>query len=72
MEGKVYSAMPSGRETTIRLSVDGYLLTSVIFGDSDYSRNETLEINTKGKGILLFDKVSGKRISSGLLEILAD
>ncbi len=64
--------MPSGRKTTIRLSVDGYLLTSVIFGDSDYNKNETLDINTKGKGILLFDKVSGKRISSGLLEILAD
>ena len=72
LEGKVYSARPSGRETTIRLSVDGYLLTSVIFGDSDYNRNETLEINTKGNGILLFDKVSGKRISSGSLEIVSD
>ena len=65
----VYSAMPSGMETTIKLDVDGYLLTSVIFGDSDYKINETINISTIGNNILLFDKSNGEVVASGTLEL---
>lgn len=69
LNGEVYSAMPSGMETTIKINVDGYILTSVIFGSMNYQIGEKIEIGTKGNNILLFDKVSGELISSGTLEI---
>lgn len=69
LKGEVYSAMPSGMETTIKIAVDGYILTSVIFGAMDYTIGETIHIDTKSNNILLFDKVSGELISSGTLKI---
>lgn len=69
LPGEVYSAMPSGMETTIRINVDGYILTSVIFGSMDYKMNEKIEIDTRGNNILLFDKVSGDLIASGTLKL---
>jgi multiple sugar transport system ATP-binding protein len=65
LKGTVYSAMPSGMETTIKVAVNGYILTSVIFGAMDFKIDEDIEINFKGDNILLFDKVSGNLISSG-------
>ena len=69
LPGEVYSAMPSGMETTIKINVDGFILTSVIFGAMDYRIGEKIEIDTKGNNILLFDKVSGELIASGTLTL---
>lgn len=67
----VYGAMPTGMESTLKLSVqDTWLLTGVIFGNSAYRIGEKVRINLNGNRILLFDRQSGKRISEGRLEIL--
>ena len=65
----VYGAMPTGMETTLKLSVaDTWLLTGVIFGSNTFRIGEKVSINLNGNHILLFDRQSGRRISEGRLE----
>ncbi len=65
----VYGAMPTGMETTLKLSVaDTWLLTGVIFGSNTFRIGEKVCINLNGNHILLFDRQSGRRISEGRLE----
>ena len=67
LETEVYSAMPSGMETTVKLRVGEFLLTSVVFGGIDYKVNAKAKVNILGKEILLFDRRSQKLIASGQL-----
>ncbi len=64
---EVYSAMPSGMETTVKLRVNEFLLTSVVFGGVDYKVNAKANVKILSKEILLFDRKSQKLISSGEL-----
>lgn len=66
----IYGAMPTGMESTLKLRLGDYLLTSVIFGKTEYRIGEERSIRIHGKDILLFDRKSGRRIASGSLEIL--
>jgi ABC-type sugar transport system ATPase subunit len=67
----VYGAMPTGMETTLKLSVaDTWLLTGVIFGSNTFRIGEKVSINLNGNHILLFDRQSGRRISEGRLEFV--
>ncbi len=69
----VYGAMPTGMETTLKLSVaDTWLLTGVIFGSNTFRIGEKVSINLNGNHILLFDRQSGRRISEGRLEFVRD
>ncbi len=70
MDAIVYAAMPSGMETTIKMVINGYVITGVIFGASDYKINEHLRVTFKGNQILLFDKVSEKLICAGELTLI--
>lgn len=65
----VYSARPSGRETTIKRNINGFIVTGVIFGANDFKVNEHIKVGFKGNDILLFDKTSEKLISAGSLDI---
>jgi multiple sugar transport system ATP-binding protein len=67
LETEVYSAMPSGMETTVKLRVGEFIITSVVFGGVDYKVNAKARVNIIGKEILLFDKKSQKFIASGEL-----
>lgn len=67
MEATVYSVMPSGMETTMRLAIDGYLLTSVVFGKMRFKINETIHVDFASDNILLFDKKSEQCIAHGSL-----
>ena len=67
---KIYGAMPTGMESTLKLRVGEFLLTSVIFGNSIYLIGQDVNIDIKGKDILLFDRKSGKLITAGTLEIM--
>lgn len=69
LETEVYSAMPSGMETTVKLRVGEYIITSVVFGGVDYKVNAKARVNIESKGILLFDKKSQKLIASGELKL---
>ncbi len=69
IEGEIYSAMPTGMETTVRIRVGNLLLTGVIFGGITYSIGQKIRFDITGDGIMLFSRKSGRLISTGSLDI---
>ncbi|MBE5828723.1 MAG: ATP-binding cassette domain-containing protein [Butyrivibrio sp.] len=65
----IYGAMPTGMESTLKLRVGEFLLTSVIFGGVIYQIGQEEKVNINGNDILLFDRRSGKLICAGRLEL---
>jgi multiple sugar transport system ATP-binding protein len=70
IESEVYAALPSGMETTVKLRVGKYILTSVVFGGVDYKVNSKAKIDFIGREILLFDRKSQKLIAEGTIKII--
>ncbi len=69
LEGEIYSAMPTGMETTVRVKLGNYLLTGVVFGGVTYGIGEKVHVSLKDNGIMLFSRRSGKLIETGSLKI---
>ena len=69
IEAEVYSAMPTGMETTVRVRIGNYLLTGVVFGGVTYDIGQTVHVKFKSEGIMLFSRLSGKLISTGGLSV---
>ena len=67
VEGEIYGAMPTGMESTIKIRLDDFLLTGVVFGSTLFMIGSKVKLNIKDDDILLFDRASGKRIASGRL-----
>ena len=70
LEATVYSTLPSGMETTVKLDVNGTSLTAVVFGDVDYRVDSKVKISFT-KAAVLFDRETGKNIARGTLTLLA-
>ena len=68
-EATVYSTLPSGMETTVKLDVNGTSLTAVVFGDVDYPVDAKVKFAFH-KAAVIFDKESGKNIARGKLTLL--
>ena len=66
--GEIYGAMPTGMESTIKVSVDDFLLTGVVFGSTVFTIGEKVNINLSGDNIMLFDRKSGKLIAQGSIK----
>ena len=64
---EIYGAMPTGMESTLKLKVGEFLLTSVIFGGVLYRIGSEAKININGNDILLFDRKSGRMVAAGSL-----
>ena len=69
LESEIYNALPAGMETTVKLRIGKYILTSVIFGGVDYKIGAKAHIDIVGKEIALFDRKSQKLISLGRIKI---
>ncbi len=69
LEAKVYSAMPTGKETTVRLEVGNFLLTGDEFGAVDYSIGTDVKLGFRGNHIMLFDRQSQQLLCLGTLTI---
>jgi len=69
IEGEVFSAMPTGMETTVRIKVGNYLLTGVIFGGITYKIGEKIHLRFSGDGSTLFSRVNGRLVSTGKIEV---
>lgn len=65
IEGEIYSAMPTGMETTVRVKIGEYLITGVIFGGVTYQLGQKVKVDFDGDGIMLFSAQSGRFICSG-------
>ena len=70
LPGEIYGAMPTGMESTLKIRVGEFLLTSVAFGSSLFAIGSAVRLAFTGSGILLFDRKSGRRIACGRMEIL--
>ena len=69
VEGEIYSAMPTGMETTVRIRIGDYLLTGVVFGGVLYRIGEKVRIDFDGSGVVLFSRRNGRLISLGSVEL---
>ena len=70
LKGEIYGAMPTGMESTIKVYVNGFLLTGVVFGSSLFTIGEQHSISFTGHHIMLFDRQSGDCMALGSLETL--
>ena len=68
IEGEIYSSMPTGMETTVRIAVDNYLLTGVMFGGVVYKLGDKTRIDFKGNDAMLFSRSNGNLIGIGSLK----
>ena len=69
VEGEVFSAMPTGMETTVRIRVGNFLLTSVVFGGVTYKIGQKIRIRFTGDGATLFSRVNGRLVETGTLTV---
>ena len=69
LTGKIYTALPSGMETTVKLDVDGTVVTSVVFGSVDYPVDAEVKFEIIGNGIVLFDANSRNKLGMGTLTL---
>ena len=68
IKAKIYSAMPSGMETTVKIQIGNYLLTAVVFGGIDYLIDQDIAFEFSGKEVLLFDRQTGNLVSQGSIQ----
>lgn len=67
---RVYSSLPSGLETTIRLSLGELMLTSVVFGGVDYALDSQVSFRFTPGQALMFERDSRKAIARGSLKLV--
>ena len=69
LDAAVDGSMPTGMESTLKLNINNYLLTSVIFGNQSFVIGDQVHITVLPYDILLYDRKSGKLIASGSVTI---
>jgi multiple sugar transport system ATP-binding protein len=66
LTAKVYSTLPSGMETVVRLELEGMRLTEVVFGSVDFQVNEEVKLKIKSdKNLLFAGDEEGKCLARG-------
>ena len=70
VQASIYSALPSGMETILKLQIGNHILSSVVFGYMDYQLDSKVNIKFTGDHCALFDKASGNNIATGILELI--
>ena len=69
IEGEIYSAMPTGMETTVKVRVGGFLLTGVVFGGVLYQIGQKIRLDFQGDSMVLFSRRNGRMIAQGSLSV---
>ena len=67
LDGEIYGAMPTGMESTIKVRIDDFLLTGVVFGSTLFTIGAKTRVDISGDNIMLFDRRSGQCIALGSL-----
>jgi len=70
LPGKIYSTLPSGMETIVKVQHDSQLLTSVVFGSVDYPIDGDVTVDFAGDKCILFDKETGEKLATGTIRIV--
>ena len=69
IEGEVFSAMPTGMETTVKIRVGNFLLTAVVFGGVVYKIGQKVRLSLSGENIMLFSRENGRMITNGEVKL---
>ncbi|MBO5034738.1 MAG: ATP-binding cassette domain-containing protein [Oscillospiraceae bacterium] len=69
LEGEIYSAMPTGMETTVKVRVGDFLLTGVVFGGVLYQLGQKVRLDFRGDDVVLFSRRNGRLITQGSLTV---
>ena len=70
IKGLAYSTLPSGMETTIKISIQNQILSAVQFGAVDYDFDEVIKFDMAGDDIILFDTETKNSIAAGSCDII--
>ena len=72
-DGKIhataYSTLPAGMETTVKVHLNGELISSVVFGAIDFKVDQPICCDIVGSEICVFDPKSTKRLAIGSLSV---
>ena len=71
MKASIYTTLPTGMETTVKIRLGEQILSAVVFGSVDYAVDQPVALRFLDSQILLFDKATGDRIAIGKLEEIA-
>ncbi len=71
LKGSIYSALPSGMETTVIVKIKNTLFTSVVFGGTDFPVDGEFGLELEHDNYILFDKSSEENIATGSLTVAA-
>lgn len=71
MKASIYTTLPTGMETTVKIRLGEQILSAVVFGSVDYAVDQPIVLRFLDSQILLFDKATGDRIAVGKLEEIA-
>ncbi len=66
-DAEIYSTLPSGMETIVKIKIKDIIITSVVFGDVDFKVGSKIKISFPKKRYILFDKESEIQLANGKL-----
>nr|WP_326185303.1 ATP-binding cassette domain-containing protein [uncultured Oscillibacter sp.] len=69
LEGEIYSAMPTGMETTVKVRIGEFLLTGVVFGGVLYQIGQKVRVDFRGNDVVVFSRKNGRLITRGSLTV---
>ncbi len=69
VKARVYSTLPSGMETVVKLMLADHLVTSVAFGAIDFEVDTEIDFDFIGDRCLLFDAETGTNLAHGKLQL---
>ena len=70
ISGRIYSTLPSGMETIVKVQLEAQILTSVLFGSVDYPIDKAVTVDFTGDKCILFDRDSGDKLAAGNLRVV--
>ena len=68
LKGAIYSSMPTGMETTVKIDINGYLLTGVVFGNINFKIGQEIRFDIETEKAMLFSKANQRFIALGRVE----
>ena len=70
LDGEVFCAMPTGMETTVRIRIDDYLLTAVVFGGVLYKIAQKVRFDFAPDNVMLFSNRNSRLITLGTAKLV--
>ena len=67
-EGIVYSSMPTGMETTLKIEINDFVITGVVYGNIDFKIGDEVKFDFISERIVLFSRKNQKLIAQGHIE----